>query len=69
MSLEKIGGTFTAYCDFCNNDYETEETDFLGAVDAIKRIGWKVFKKMNEWFHKCDNCVLEENSDDFEDVE
>ena len=69
MALEKYGTGFVAHCDFCSNEHETEENDFVSAVDVIKRSGWKVFKKMGEWFHKCDACVEEEDQDDFGDVE
>lgn len=67
--LEKHGITFTAECDFCGDDIDTDEDDFVAAVAAIKRAGWKVFRKLSEWFHKCDNCAAAEDSDDFEDVE
>ena len=57
--------TFTARCDFCaHEDFDTEETDFLSAVEAMKKKGWKVFKKNGEWNHKCCECqALEENKD------
>lgn len=69
MSLEKEGSTFTAQCDFCNHHIDTDETDFLAAVDVIKRKGWKVFMQMKEWFHKCDECLALNDTDDFENVE
>ncbi len=69
MSLEKSGNTFDAGCDFCHNDLQTDEDEFVAAVEAMKRAGWKVFKQGGEWFHKCDDCLGEDGVDDFENVE
>lgn len=64
--LEKAGGTFVANCDFCSNYTDTEEAEWQSAIDKMKRLGWQVFKKMGEWFHKCELC--QDSSDDFEEV-
>jgi hypothetical protein len=54
--LEKDGHTFTVQCDFCPDTHDTDEDEFLAAVEAVKREGWKVFKQNGEWFHKCGCC-------------
>lgn len=70
MSLEKDASTFIAQCDFCPDTHDTEESDFYSAVEAIKRVGWRVFKKGAEWFHKCGCCQAEAaDARDFGDVE
>lgn len=66
MSLEKSGSTFLAACDFCGNYMETDETDFLAAVDRIKSVDWKVYKNNGEWFHKCWCCQMQDGEKDFE---
>lgn len=66
--LEKSGSTFYASCDFCPDSVDTQETEFLSAVEAIKRLAWKVFKKMGEWFHKCGCCQAEDGGKDFDNV-
>lgn len=68
MSLERNSGTYTANCDFCSNYTDTEEVEFFSAVDRIKALGWQVFKKMGEWFHKCDACIAADTEGDFGDV-
>ncbi len=55
--LEKIGMYYHVHCDFCSNEEDTEETDFMSAVDEIKKRGWKVFLSDGSWNHKCDFCM------------
>lgn len=56
--------TFMATCDYCSNDFDTDETDFHSAVQRMKRESWKVFKEVdNSWAHKCDNCLQEEREE------
>lgn len=60
MSLEKTI-TFVASCDFCSNDLDTDETEFMDAVSKIKGEDWKVFKDYRqEWAHKCPVCAEKE---------
>lgn len=67
--LEKSGCWWLASCDFCSHYADVEEYSFQDAIDAIKKAGWKVFKKMNEWFHKCPACQgTNDGADDYEDV-
>lgn len=66
--LDKYGLDFTASCDFCDETFDTEEDEFRSAIEAIKRAGWKVFKRGQEWFHKCTDCQSEQGADDYEDV-
>lgn len=68
MSLEKDGVTFVAQCDFCPDYTDTDETEFMSAVEKIKQEGWVVFKKGKEWFHKCEACQDKETSVDFDDL-
>ena len=64
--LEKAGSNFIANCDFCSNYIDTEETEWMSAIDKMKKLGWQVFKKMGEWFHKCDLC--QSSIEDFDDA-
>lgn len=64
--LEKDGNYFTAQCDFCSHIAETDCDDWHSAIEQLKLNGWNVFKKMGEWFHRCDAC--ETGADAFDDV-
>ena len=66
--LEKHGTTFVATCDFCPYYVDTEEDEFLAAVEKIKSEGFKVYKTGHEWNHKCGGCCEEEAGEDFGDV-
>lgn len=68
MTVEKDGMFFHATCDFCGNYQETAEEDFVSAIEHIKMLGWRVFKKGQEWFHKCVACQDDRDGEDFEDV-
>jgi len=68
MSLEKYI-TFTACCDFCPETLDTDEDEFLAAVNVMRREGWKVFKQNGEWFHKCVSCQEDEGEDAFDALE
>lgn len=57
--------TFIASCDFCPNDFDTDEYTFVEAVEQIKRAGWAVYKEKGEWFHKCDACREGDADKDF----
>lgn len=48
--------TFYANCDFCSESFDTDEEEFLSAVAAMKKEGWKVFKEKGEWQHQCPSC-------------
>lgn len=56
--------TFFVNCDFCSESFDTDEEEFMAAVNAMKKDGWKVFKEKNEWQHKCPSC----HADDFDEV-
>ena len=60
--------TFIATCDFCPNDFDTEEFTFVDGIEAIKRAGWSVFKEKGEWRHKCDACKEQEADRDFGEI-
>lgn len=66
MALDKDSSTFTASCDFCSNYIDTDEDEFLSAVERIKRLGWRVFKQGGEWFHQCEDC--QDLGGDFESI-
>lgn len=57
--------TFIANCDFCSNNFDTDEDNFVNAVDIMKKQGWNVFKTKGEWFHKCDACIERDGDKDF----
>lgn len=60
--------TFIANCDFCSEYFDTDETEFMSAVEKMKQEGWKVFKTGGEWQHKCGACQAESAGKDFEDL-
>lgn len=66
--LERSATAFHAQCDFCSDSFDTDEGEFVDAVDTIKKQGWRVFKKGAEWFHKCGCCLAEEAGKDFDVV-
>jgi len=66
--LEKDGITFIAQCDFCSDVLDTDEDAYAPGISAMKRAGWKIFKKTGEWFHKCGCCQAESAGRDFDDV-
>ena len=66
--LNKYGHTFEATCDFCDADLDTDEDEFMSAVEALKRADWKVFRANGEWNHKCSDCCSG-SANDFDVVE
>lgn len=68
MTIEKYGHTFQATCDYCPEDLDTDEDEFMSAVASMKRQGWKVFKEGAEWCHKCPDCAGGPSSEDFDVV-
>jgi len=68
MTLAKDGSTFYAECDFCGDCSDTDEPEFMSALDHIKKRGWLVFQLNGEWHHKCSVCRFEEDGEDFEEV-
>jgi hypothetical protein len=63
--IEKIGSYYRAECDFCSNDVDINETEFMSTIDQLKKRGWKVFLSSGSWNHKCDFC-MNGDSDDFD---
>lgn len=61
--IERDGSTFTATCDTCPDHIETAETDFFQAIEAIKKLGWRVFKQLGEWMHMCPACLEQERQE------
>lgn len=55
---------YVAECDFCSEYHETDEDDFIEAVNAIKDEGWKVFKENGEWKHMCPSCREDDRQDE-----
>lgn len=67
MSIERFGDMYEVHCDDCSETLDTEEDDFQDAIRELKRAGWKITKKRNEWHHQCPSCAGG-TSDDFEDT-
>ena len=59
MSIEKQEWGFYINCDGCSEYYMHDiEGDFLGAILAVKEIGWRLRKdKDGNWEHFCPMCV------------
>ena len=70
MSLHKDEGEcfFTAVCDFCGDVLETDAHTWQDGIEAMKKVGWKIFPIKGTWFHKCGCCQAESAGHDFEDV-
>lgn len=57
MIVRGAKGEIGLACDACPDGIETEETDFLKALDAAKAEGWKVRRIGGEWAHLCPACA------------
>ena len=55
--IEKHAITFEMTCDFCSEQIDTDEDEFMPAIESAKAKGWKVFKKNGDWTHKCPDCA------------
>lgn len=55
-------GGFYVCCDFCSNDINIRQNDFMKAIEVLKMRGWKVIfdgqatTKAEQWLHKCPTC-------------
>ena len=59
MGIEKQHGHVIFICDECGDDFNTDETDFLEALQAVKDEGWLVQRNNEdtEWMHICNECA------------
>ena len=49
--------TFVVMCDECGDESDTDEEDFLCAVQAVKDQGWVIRPdERGGWLHVCPNC-------------
>ena len=54
--MEKLGyNTYQFYCDRCESN-EIINNDFIGSVNNIKKLGWKIANNQGEFMHFCPNC-------------
>ena len=54
---EMIVGEWVMSCDFCDEEYESNTTDFMEMISEAKSEGWKIFKdERGSWTHKCPKC-------------
>jgi hypothetical protein len=62
--------TFVADCDHCGTkSMDTDEHDFMAAVQRIKRAGWKVQRDGHgNWEHVCPGCQEDNLGEDFDDL-
>lgn len=51
--------TWEVTCDGCPEAIEVEAEGFHRAVEAIKRLGWRIRMIAGEWLHFCSDCVEE----------
>lgn len=63
-------GGFYVVCDFCSNDINIQQHDFMRAIESMKMRGWKIMKNprtkefmtvSEEWLHKCPECQKNDN--------
>lgn len=57
--IERQKGVIIFVCDFCGDDYDSEEGDFFLALEKMKEEGWIVKRNQNdtEWIHICHRCA------------
>lgn len=56
--LERIHGLVVFMCDECDDELETETSDFTEARQMLDREGWRTSKVGDEWVHHCPDCRL-----------
>jgi len=61
MTIEKFI-SFVVSCDECAETFDTDETEFGAALDALKKEGWKPVCHEGTWNHICPSCVEDENA-------
>lgn len=63
--LEKYAITYEMSCDFCSEQVDTDEEEFMAAVNSAKAKGWKVFRQKGEWTHKRPDCAAPPDGREF----
>lgn len=48
--------TYVAICDRCDDEYDTDETEFNEAVNAAQRAHWRPRVEGAVWHHYCPFC-------------
>lgn len=57
MTIERIKGLTTAYCDACDEFLENEEgLVYLDFIQHVKNQGWSIQRRHNDWEHFCKEC-------------
>ena len=56
MSVERQDGIVIFECDNCGEELDTDETEFVDALDVLREEGWKAFKVSGDWVHHCGDC-------------
>lgn len=56
--ISRDGGNIIINCDGCSEDYDTGESDFRGAIEEIKEVGWRIGRNEDDsdWVHFCPSC-------------
>ena len=55
-------GGYYVVCDFCSNEINIQQSEFMRAIEALKMRGWKIIKAGDEWLHKCPVCQKDKNN-------
>jgi len=62
MAVEREGGRVVFFCDFCADTLNTEEVDFIDAVDVMRAAGWSTLRfdgggeRGSDWLNRCPDC-------------
>lgn len=60
--LEKNGiKEFIVVCDTCGEEYDSGTREFYEMLDGLRDLGWRTYKELDTWMHKCAECFDEEN--------
>ena len=60
MSIRRHNKMIVFCCDYCDQELETEETEFEEAREVAKDQEWLLRKKDGEWLNFCSQeCVKE----------
>lgn len=51
--IEKFG----VQCDTCKNYESLGDMPLRDKVSAIKRRGWRIYRKATIWCHACPDCI------------
>lgn len=59
MAIDRQHGYYVFICDECDDELDTNKSDFYEALEAIKTEGWVVKRNDDDtdWMHICNECA------------